>query len=44
MNETALILGSAIALGYYLYARLRDRIITKRNSVSEAREQENSTT
>jgi hypothetical protein len=44
MNETALLLGSAIALGYYFYARRRERIISKRNAASGAQEQEASKT
>jgi hypothetical protein len=40
MNETALLLGAAIALGYYFYTRRRDRIIAKDNVASDVRKQE----
>jgi len=44
MNETALLLGLAIALGYYFYTRRRERINAKRNAASAVREQEPSNT
>jgi hypothetical protein len=44
MNETALLLGCAIALGYYFYTRRRERIISKREAASGAQEQETSKT
>jgi hypothetical protein len=39
MNETALLLGATIALGYYFYTRRRERSIAK-HSASDKREQE----
>jgi hypothetical protein len=42
MNETALLLGCAVALGYYFYTRRRERIISKRNDASDAQEKESS--
>jgi hypothetical protein len=44
MNETALLLGCAIALGYYFYTRRRERIISKREAASGVQEQETSKT
>jgi hypothetical protein len=44
MNETALLLGAAVALGYYFYTKRRERIISKRNDASGVQEQETSKT
>ena len=42
MNETALLLGTAITLGYYFYTKRRERIMSERNASSDAQEKESS--